>query len=266
MPMKQYSYIHSLYYAFYSKSFYQDVARNWKGLCFSYLLFILCLLWIPGISRMQSEVSEFLSTEAPKYVKQVPVITISQGNASIKEQAPYFINVPEKNSPFAIIDPSGQITSLDKTSALVLLTKSQLIIKNSSSQSRTFDLKEIDHLTIDQKVIYGWLETFNTLFPFILFPFILLYSFLFHVIQVLLSAGIGSLFVKRFQSDLAYKALIRLSAVSFTPAIILQTFHALLDIPFPYRAPISFLISLGYLYYAVGSNSETALPKASRSI
>ena len=168
--MKRYSYIHSLYYAFYSKSFYQDVARNWKGLCFSYLLFILCLLWIPGISRIQSEVSEFLSDEAPKYVKQVPVITISKGNVSIKEQVPYFINVPEKNTPFAIIDPSGQITSLDKTSALVLLTRSQLIIKNSSAQSRAFDLKEIDHLTIDQKVIYGWLETFNTLFPVIL-PF-----------------------------------------------------------------------------------------------
>jgi len=49
-----------------------------------------------------------------------------------------------------------------------------------------------------------------------------------------------------------------LSAVSFTPAIVLQTIHAFLDIPFPYRTPISFLISLGYLYYAVGSSSETS--------
>jgi len=257
--MKQYSYIHALYFSFYSKSFYQNVAKNWKGLCFSYLLFILCLFWIPEVSRIQSELSGFLSDEAPKYVKQVPVITISQGNVSLKEQVPYFINMPEKNTPFAIIDPSGQITSLDKTSALVLLTHSQLIIKNSSSESRAFDLKGIDHLTIDQKMLYDWIETFNTLFAVILFPFILLYSFLFHIIQVLLSAGIGTILAKRFQADITYKALIRLSAVSFTPAIILQTFHALLNIPFPYRMPISFLISLGYLYYGVGSNSEPAV-------
>src|SRR4030066_928732 len=162
--MKQYSYIHSLYYSFYSKSFYQHVARNWKGLRLSYLLFILCLFWIPETSRIHSEVSEFLSAEAPKYVKQVPVITVSQGKVSIKEQTPYLINMPGKNTPFAIIDTSGQTTSLDKSGALVLLTKSQLIIKNSSSESRTFDLEGIDHLIIDQKALYDWIETFNTVF------------------------------------------------------------------------------------------------------
>ena len=253
--MKQYNYIHSLFYSFYSKSFYQNVAGIWKGLGFGYLLFILCLLWIPETARIHSDVSEYISAEAPKYVKQVPVITIKQGKASIKEQVPYFINIPEKNTPFAIIDTSGRTTSLDKTSASVLLTDSQLIIKNSSSISRALDLKGAD-LVIDQKVIYGWLETFDTLFPIILFPFILLFSFFFHVIQVLMSAGIGVLFARQFRTTISYKALVRLSAVSFTPAIILQTIHAVLDIPFPYRTPISLLISLGYLYYAVGSNSE----------
>jgi hypothetical protein len=205
---------------------------------------------------MQSEVSEFLSAEAPKYVKQVPLITISRGNVSLKEQVPYFINVPEKNTPFAIIDTSGQITSLDKTSALILLTKSQLVIKGSSSEPRAFALEEIDHLIIDQKTIYEWIETFNTIFPIVLFPFILFFSFLYHVIQALLIAGIGTLFVKKFQTDLDFRALIRLSVVSFTPAIILQALHTILDIPFPYRAQISFIITLGYLYYAVGSSSE----------
>jgi hypothetical protein len=74
------------------------------------------------------------------------------------------------------------------------------------------------------------------------FPFVLLFSFFFHIIQVLVSAGIA-LICERLQTDLNYKALIRLSAVSFTPALILQTVHALLDIPFPYRTPVSFLIS-----------------------
>ena len=261
--MKHYSYIYSLYYSFYSRSFYQDVARAWKGLGFGYLLFVLCILWIPETSRIHSEVMEYISAEAPQYVKQVPVITIAKGKVSIKEPVPYFINVPEKNTPFAIIDPSGRTTSLDKTGASVLLTDSQLIIKNSSSKSRALDLTGVD-LVVDQKVINGWLETFDELFPIILFPFVLLSSFLFHVLQALLSAGIGTLFVKRFHTNINYKALVRLSAVSFTPAIALQTMHALLDIPFPFRTPISFLISLGYLYYAVGSNSETSTSTPNR--
>ena len=263
--MKQYNYINSLLYSFYSKSFYQHVARNWKGLRLSYLLFILCLFWIPETSRIHSEVSEFLSAEAPKYVKQVPLITISQGNVSIKEQTPYIINTPGENTPFAIIDTSGQTTSLDKSSALILLTKSQLIIKNSSSESRALDLKGIDHLIIDQKALNEWIETFDTVLPVILFPFVLFFSFLYHVIQVLLIAGIGTLFAKRFQAELDFKALIRLAAVSFTPAIILQTIHAILDIPFPYSAPISLIITVGYLYYAVGSNSEHTVPATNQT-
>jgi hypothetical protein len=254
---KDYNFVHSLYLSFYSKSFYQNVARNGKGFRFSYLLFLLCMVWIPEVSHMHSELSEYLSAEAPKYVQQVPLITISQGKVSMKEQAPYVIKNPEKGTPFAIIDPSGQTSSLDETSAVILLTQNRLVIKKGVSQSQTFDLKGIEHLTIDQKVIDGWIATFNTVFPVIVFPFILLYAFLFLVLQVLLSAGIGNLFAKRFQTYLTYKTLIRLSAVSFTPAIILQAFHALLNVPFPYSVPISFLISLGYLYYAVGSNSET---------
>ena len=264
--MKKYSYINSLFYSFYSKSFYQHVARNWKGLRLSYLLFILCLFWIPEISRIHAEVSEFISAEAPKYVKQVPVITISQGKVSIKEKSPYLISTPGENTPFAIIDTSGQTTSLDKSSALGLLTKSQLIIKNSSSESRTFDLEGIDHLIIDQKTLYEWLETFDTIFPVMLFPFVLLYSFIYHVIQVLLIAGTGTLFAKRFQAELDFKTLMRLAAVSFTPAIILQTIHSILDIPFPYRAPISLIIALGYLYYAVGSNSELTVSATNKTL
>ncbi|RPI38396.1 MAG: DUF1189 domain-containing protein [Nitrospiraceae bacterium] len=264
--MKKYNFLDSLYLSFYSKPFYHDIALNWKGLCFTYLLFILCILWIPETSRIHSELSEFLSAEAPKYIKQVPPITITQGKASIKEPVPYYINVPEKNTPFAIIDTSGQITSLEKTSALLLLTDSKLIIKNRSSQSRSFDLAEIGDLTIDQKVVREWIDSFDALFPVILFPFVLFFSFFFHVIQALVAAGIGTLFAKRFQANLNYKTLIRLSAVSFTPAIFLQAIHAVLDIPFPYRLPVSFLISLGYLYYAVGSNAESIMPGAKKTL
>ncbi|MFZ2197276.1 MAG: DUF1189 family protein, partial [Thermodesulfovibrionales bacterium] len=112
---------------------------------------------------------------------------------------------------------------------------------------------------------YDWIETFNTVFPVILFPFIVFFSLLYHSIQVLLIAGIGTMFAKKFHSELDYKSLIRLAAFSFTPAILLQTVHAILDIPFPYRAPISIMITLGYLYYALGSNSEQTVSETNKT-
>jgi hypothetical protein len=260
-----YNFIHGLYLSFFSKSFYRQIARKWKGFGFSYLLFILCLLWIPEIMRIQSDVADYLKEEGPKYVNQIPEITIAGGKVSIKEPVPYFINVPEKDIPFAIIDTSGQIASLEKTGAVILLTDSQLIVKDGSSKSRVFSLEGTD-VIIDQKMIREWMNSFIRLFPFVLFPLVLLFSLLFHIVQVLMAAWVGSFIAKKFETELSYKTLVRLASVAFTPAIMLQAFHALLDIQFPYRGPIAFLITIGYLYYGVGSNSEPELMGNSRPL
>jgi len=245
--MKKYSFFDYLYLSFYSRSFYQEIGKKRKGLCLGYLFFILCLFWIPEISRIHSEVSDFISAESFKYVKQVPVITISKGRATIKEPTPFYINDTANDKPFAIIDTSGQITSLDKTTAYLLLTNTKLIIKNYPFNTRAFDLQGIENLTIDQKVLQQWIEDFNMLFPFILFPFVILFSFFFHIIQVLLAAGFGRLFANTIQVNIDFRSLVRLAVVSFTPAIMLQTAHAILDIPFPYRTLIAFVISLCYV-------------------
>lgn len=49
--MKNYSVFHPLYLSFFSKSLYQDVAKNWKGTGLAYLLLLLALAWVPGWSR-----------------------------------------------------------------------------------------------------------------------------------------------------------------------------------------------------------------------
>jgi hypothetical protein len=125
--MRKYNFLDSLYLSFYSKPFYQDIAKNWKGLCFTYLLFILCILWIPETSRIHSELSEFLSAEAPKYVKQVPSITITQGKVSIKSRFPILLTcltrIPLCNNRYLRTD------NLWRKPALLLLTDSKLIIK-----------------------------------------------------------------------------------------------------------------------------------------
>ncbi|MBZ0156517.1 MAG: DUF1189 domain-containing protein [Alphaproteobacteria bacterium] len=254
--MKQYSLWHPLYLSLFSRALYRDVCRNWKGYCIVYLLLLLSLYGIPEMVRFHDRTSALIITEAPKIVSQLPVITVTRGTVAIDTPSPHFIYYPDKSTPLLVIDTSGTITSLDNSPAIALLTGTKLLLKRSPQDTRRFDLSGFDGIVIDKKKVYQWTETFKNMLPFLLFPFALFSSVLYYGMQILLCAAAGTLFARQFGLSLGYQALIRLSVVSFTPSLILQAVHTLLNIEFPFGGPISFLISLGYLYYGIGANSE----------
>ncbi len=261
-----YSTIQAVYLSFYSRELYQDVARNWKGLCLPYLFFILTLYWVPEIMNLHRTVSDFIAEEGPGYVEQIPVMTISSGQVSIKEEMPYTIYDKKNNSPVAIIDTTGKITSLDNSPAYVLITKNMLIARKDKANVRSLPLSDVGDVIITRNLAYSWLEIFNSVIIVILFPVLLFLSFGFHVIQLVLLSLLGGNFAKLFNVNLDFRSLMRLSAVAFTPPLLLQTVHAVFDISFPYSSFVSFIIAAGYLYYAVGSNSEKILNPVNRGV
>jgi len=260
-----YSTIQALYLSFYSRELYQDIARNWKRLCLPYLFFILMIFWIPETMNLHRTISDFIADEGPDYVEQMPVITIAKGEVSIEEVMPYTIYDKKNKTPVAIIDTTGKTTSLDNSSAAVLITKNTLIIRKDEKEIRSLSLSDINDVIITRKLAYEWLEIFNNLIIAVLFPLLLLISFGFHIIQVILLSFLGGNFAKYFNVNLDFRALIRLSAVAFTPPLLLETVHAILDISYPYSSFLSFIIAAGYLYYAVGSNSEKVLTPISKT-
>jgi hypothetical protein len=248
--------IRTLYLSFFSKDLYRDVAKNWKGLCFPYLLFILMIYWIPEMVNIRQTISDFITDEAPKYVEQMPEITIAKGEASIQEPVPFIISDRKKNRPVAIIDTSGQTTSLNSSEASLLVTRTHLILKLDPQNIRSIPLSDFGEQKITKKLVYDWLEFFNTIFIAVTFPFALLVSFGFHALQVVMLALLGGNIAKYFGLEMDFRTLVRLSVVCFTPAILLEAAHAMLNIQYPYSTLLSFLITAGYLYYAIGSNSE----------
>ncbi len=254
--MKRYTTIHPLFMSFYSKSLYRDVGRNWRKTSFLYLFLLLAICLIPIMFKLRSFVSDFLISEAPKFVKQVPVITIAKGKVSVDAQMPYIIKDPATNTPFIIIDTTGRITSFNGSDARALLTDTKLIIRKGPEQIRAFDLSQIDSLMIDQSTIYQWLETFSEYFVFVLYPFALFFSFLLRIIQALIFALIGIFFAKTMKVSLPYPSLVSLATVSMTPAIILNTLYDSIDTTIPLWWLINSLFALAYLRFAVKSNSE----------
>jgi hypothetical protein len=258
--MQRYTIIHPLLFSFYSKSLYQDVARNWKGLCLLYLLSVVALCAIPGVMKFHSDLSAYMTTEAPKIAKQVPVITITKGKVSIDKPEPYIINDEKTNAPLIIIDTSGKITSLEGSSAIALIKKTEILVKKDAGETRRFDLSGVDDLVINRSVVYSWIDTIEELFVFILYPIAVLFSFLYHMIEVLLFAVIGIMFTRKFRIPLNFRTLVRLAAISATPSLILGTLLIAADIRVSYWWPMSFWISIGYLYFAVRVNRETDGP------
>ena len=243
--------------SFHSKELYRDVARKWKGTGLVYLAVLLAICWAAQIVKMQFGLSHFAAGEGAVLVKQIPDITISHGEVSTNVETPYLLK-DQNGRDIAIIDLTGQYSSLENTTAKVLLTRDHLSFRDGS-RVRDIDLKELQSFHMDQARAQSWLNFLKTWFAIILYLGGLVFIFIYRVIQALIYALFGMLFAKMMKVAFDYLTLLRLAIVAVTPAIIIDTFHSLLGIHTPLWGLICFLIAMGYLVFALKANAEQAL-------
>lgn len=237
--------------AFFSRGLYRDVAHNWKGTAFGYLLLLLALCWIPATVGLHWAVAEFVDQDAPKVVSQVPEVTIVDGEASIDAPEPYLIRDPDTGKVLMVIDTTGQITALADTEVMGLLTKNAVIFKKSAYETRNFSLREVDSFVLTQEKIYGWLDLGKRFLAPLLYPFCVIGSFIYRILQALLYAAIGLLIARIVKTDLPYDGLLRLSVVAVTPAIIVATILTVAGIHPPMGGLWYFLATMAYLIFGI---------------
>ena len=255
--MKKFSIIHIPVLSFFSKDLYRDVGLNWKGLCFGYLLLILAVCWIPAMVKIHSGFAGFINKDAPTVVEQVPEITITDGQVSIDEPQPYYIKIPDTNDNLAVIDTTGTIKSPEDANAFFLLTNTLIITKQSNFETRTYDLSHVKSFTVDSARITRWLNIIKKFLVVIMYPIALLSSYVYRIIQALIFAAIGLLFVSMCRVSLSYGALLRLAIVAMTPCMIIKTVFGLAGVHLPCIVLLLyFLITLAYLYFGVHACSQ----------
>lgn len=250
---KRYSVIQAIYMAFYSGDLYQDVAERWHGVGAGYLLLLVALCWLPVLIKIHVGFADFASHDAPKIIGQIPPITIDKGKVSTAVDMPYFIKDPDNGRELAIIDTTGQITSLDGRDAKILLTQSKLVTRQSPSEVREYDLSQVQHFEINREKVLDWLLTFKDLFVLILAPFAILFGYIYRILQLLLYAAIGMGFASATNVKLEYGTLMRLAAVAVTPAMIIDAAHDVWGKGIPFWWLICFAIAMCYLFFAVKS-------------
>ncbi len=253
---RRYTIIHPLFMSFYSKDFYRDVAQNWKNYAFYYLLFLLALCSVVKTVKIHYDLSDFLTKHAPAFISQIPAVNFSNGKASIDQDEPYFIKDPNSGEDIIIVDTTGQINSLNDTSAVMLLTETKLIIKKSDRQTQVFALSEIEDFRLDQDVVYGWLRIIQKWLAVVFFPFLVLGSFVYRLVQVLIYGIIGMLFANLLKMDIEFQSLISITIMAITPVVILDTFVGPPNISAVLWRFVCFLISMGFLFYGIKANSN----------
>jgi hypothetical protein len=255
--MKKYSIFHIPALSFFSKELYREVGLHWKGVNFLYLFLILAICLMPATIKMYMVFTNFVDNEAPAFIEQVPKITINDGKVSINEPQPYYIKDPEKGDILAIIDTTGQITSLEGTDALCLLTSDKLITKKSKFENRTYDLSKVKKFVVNSERITGWLHILKKFLVIVVYPLALFGSYVFRIVQALIYAAIGLLFASWCKVTLSYPSLLRLAVVAITPSLLVKTIFSIAGIHLPcYTSLIFLIITLAYLYFAVKSISE----------
>ena len=260
--MKKFSIIHIPLLSFFSKELYRDVALNWKGVgtALGYLLLLLAVCWIPTMVEMHIGFANFVDNEAPKVVEQVPEITITDGQVSIEEPQPYYIKDPDSGDVLAIIDTTATITSLEDPNAMCLLTKTSIMWRESEFEINTFDLSEVENFVLNSDRIMSWLHTAEKFLVIIIYPFALLGSYLYRIVQALIYAAIGLLFALGCKVTLSYAALLRLAVVAVTPCVIAKTILGIAGVHLPYAPLIYLVAALAYLFFAVQAVAQTTGP------
>lgn len=247
--------------SFFSRSLYRDVALRWQGVAFGYLLLLLALCWIPGAIRIHYSFASFVDEEAPLVIEQIPEITIIDGQAFVDQPQPYTIYDPETGEALLVIDTTGTITSLEQTDARGLVTARQAIIQKNAIETRSFSFETVDHYILDQEKITHWLSIVKNWAAPVLYPLCILVSFAYRIVQALLYACIGLLMANLCKGKLSFEALLRLSVIAITPAIIIGTLFDAAAIELPWAGLCFFLLSMGFLLFgirtAVGNGGPT---------
>lgn len=248
---KQYPIFQVPLLCFFSRELYRDVALRWQGVALGYLLLLLALCWIPGVIRIQRSFASFVDHEAPLLIDQIPDVNIVAGQVYVDAPQPYTIRDPETGEALLVIDTTGTITSLEQTEARGLVTARQAIFQKSAIETRSFSFESVERYTLDQQKIYRWLDIAKSWAGPVLYPLCVLGSYAYRIVEALIYAAIGLLLVSLCKGKLPFEALLRLSVVAITPAIIIGTLLDAAAIELPLAGLWFFLLAIGYLLFGI---------------
>ena len=251
----------------HSPVFYQRVFREGPGIGIKYLLQLLTACWlivsivltymVLQASNNPDENALMMPTQIlRKIAPQFPLVTITNGKASVTGDQPLTLFDPDSGLPLMIIDTTGKINSLEKSKALILMTRGTIKM-HYDGEDITYEFPEQVNATINSGQLEEWasfLEKTMPYAPFIILPFNILGSLIGLALRWLLMGGIAFVALNANSAQATFADALRLAAYAQTGSILLKMI--MIGTGFqPFGSPelVILATALLYLFFAVSS-------------
>lgn len=204
------------------------------------------------VSTGGRQIESLVERGVDKYDAYLPEITIKQGQASIREKQPYFLDTGDKDFVIVVDTREGQqnaaLDYLKDVSTGFVLTKTSITIKNQR-QIRIVPLKEFPDMVLNSRslrdIVSAYLPTVVRVGA-ILVTFYFIFAKLF---QVFLLALVPYLAARSYNTELAYGQATKISVVAMVPPVMLDVLLGFSDIRIPWWFFLYFAIYIGILVF-----------------
>ena len=260
--------------SFYSSKLYQEVAQNWHGRSFLYLLVLLLICWVIMAGTITFKANTEMHMFAQKITTMdIPSLHFKKGIASTKATTPYYIKDHASGKTVIIIDTNNKIRNFHHNDATILIQKKSISVKdNTTNKISQYYYSNKMNLDIGPKQIKNFIQSSSkwiTPLTFIIILFAgLILAYIYRIIQILIYALIGKLFCLILKRRMFYESLISLSTICITPAIIISTIASICELSFQFETTLYFLIleltfyflvSMTYLFIAIKANPRSEI-------
>ena len=248
---------HVPYLSFFSRDLYRDVAVRWTGSGLGYLFLLLCVTSIPLTFQLAGALEQIKVVYMQHVIDKLPPLQIEQGVLTTDVPQPYVIRLPEMEEPFMVIDTRGTPAGEDEFQAPVVLQADRMIIDNQG-EVRSYPFENISQFTLDKAELSAWLDkVMGYVKPLAYLP-VLASEFIYRALQAVIYAVGGLVFATWLKVRLPYGVLLRLTCVALTPSLLLGVLVSWLGINFGLLGLVLFLVSQGYLFFAIQSVARQA--------
>lgn len=251
--MKTFNLFHAIGLSFFSRSFYQQVAKAWRFRSFAYLSIVLALAWLVVASFQTHYVCKLASQYASVLIPQLPVIHFNKGEAVTPAAEPVFVKWPNGNV-FIIVDTKDQIKNFSNLDGTVLIQSRNYQVKIGHGQvKRYFYDSKTESIGPNEwsKMIHEMKNYFLWIVFLSIVVFGTLLSYVFWLLFSLVLSLVGWLVAIIFRRDIAYAGIYSLSLIVITPALFLWAVLDSLRISCANCSYVYWIVWLVYFLYAI---------------
>ncbi len=252
--MRKFNIFQGIYMIFFSKEFYRDVAKNWRGMAILFLIILTFISSAATIITVDRYISKFISKVAPEIIHQVPPVVIKNGKIQTPQKKVYSISYKaDEDSFLCIIDTTGKHRSIEKSGADILITETHLMVKKSDNEVRSYSLADAEDLEITRDDLKNIIEIFSSWYLILIAPLIIFFIIIYKLILMLVYSVVALIANAVTNKRLDYGALLSVSAVAMGPILIADTIFelAVTSISIPWYAGL--IVTGGYIIFMINS-------------